>query len=925
MEIPQNKEPVRFRTAQEELAYLRERVKAKEKEIGAESGTESARLAQREVRDYALTAPQQVVHEDVRISEHDALREALKLAPEEHDSKMDGLLSIVVNSGIRNALSVVANMNDPHVEDDFHRVLVQYVQHGFPAKNIPESGKMMRALHMTLYEVLPAQTSGGDKNESLEQLLKSTEQMYAGLLSLVRTGGTHDREACFSLEIATPQGKEDAVLYVAVPKQKKELFERQVLSIFPNVRLIETREDYNIFNYEGYHFVAHASQEKHPILPILTYKNFTHDPMNVVLSAFSKLKKYGEGAALQIIVGDEGDRYAKYYKKIASKIDEGKTLEQAAKTPETKLGTVLKEFGTELSGAFIGKKEEKEKKSAEEGLRSRVQEKLSSHIVPVSIRIVSSAGSESRAKEILENLASSFNQFEDVLGNRIAFTITKGRVERSEMSNFVMRMPEERYALPLSFTELTTLYHFTAEGVHTSRELKTNKAKQSPMPLDMPEEGIVLGTNAYGGSVNEVHFAPNDRMRHFYLVGQTGTGKSTLMKNMIIQDIERGEGVCFIDPHGSDIQDVLASVPPHREKDVIYFDPGYTARPMGLNMLEYDPRFPEQKTFLVDELISIFRKLYKDVPESIGPAFEQYFRNATLLVMEDPETGNTMVDITRIFADESFRALKLSRCKNPLVTQFWRDIASKTEGEQSLANFAQYVTNKFDVFLANEIMRPIVGQEESAFNMREVMDQKKILLINLAKGRLGEMNSSLLGLIIVGKILNAAFSRADSSAPLSPFYLYIDEFQNFTTPSIATILSEARKYRLILNMAHQFLDQLSPEIRDAVFGNVGTKCVFRVGEKDAEFLKDTMQPEFSAQDLINLDNFCGYIKMLANNRPVKAFNLETIPPKATDFSRLDALKANSYETYGTPREEVEESIRARYAGKTLSPEYLERL
>lgn len=285
-----------------------------------------------------------------------------------------------------------------------------------------------------------------------------------------------------------------------------------------------------------------------------------------------------------------------------------------------------------------------------------------------------------------------------------------------------------------------------------------------------------------------------------------------------------------------------------------------------------------------------------------------------------------MVDITRIFASESYRKQKLERCKNPLVRQFWEEIASKTEGEQSLANFAQYVTNKFDVFLANEIMRPIIAQEHSAFDFREIMDNKKILLVSLSKGRVGELNSSLLGLIIVGKFLNAAFSRVDlvGVSELKPFYMYIDEFQNFTTPSIATIFSEARKYRLILNVAHQYLDQLTDEIKSSVFGNVGTRCVFRVGETDAQFFEPMLQPEFKAADVMNLDNYNGILSLLVRGKPVKPFTIASLKPDEPDLSRLQYLKELSYQQYGRPREEVEAEINARYQAKPIKPEALSR-
>lgn len=929
--LPENREE-KFRSTEDELVYLRARIEEKEKELGAlRNSFEGERVAKREIREYADTPVSQVLHDAVITPEHDVVREALKLKPEEHDKQIDGLLRLVAEKGIRNALTVVARMQNPHLEDDFHRALVRYVAEGLPVATssvaqLMESGETWRAVHMALYEVQPqGSVSREDGQRGLEQLLKSTEQLYAGLLAIA-SGSKDSRQNVFSLEIAVPQGAEDAIFYIAVPAKKKDLFERHVLSIFPNVRLSECREDYNVFLPTGHHLAAYGTYHEHPILPIHTYDEFQHDPMNVILSAFAKLKKHGEGAALQIVVGNEDDRYSGYYRKILKEMHKGKTYKEALRTPETALGDAAKDFSKALMGAF-GKQDDKSPEpSADQERSERVQKKTQSRIVPVNVRIVASAESHERAEDVLHNLASAFNQFEDPHGNRIEFEEARGSVLKGLLHNFVMRIPEKARVLPMNFAEITTIYHLTAEGVTSSRELKSSRSKQAPAPVDMPESGIVLGVNRFGGSETTVHFDDDDRMRHFYLVGQTGTGKSTLLKNMIIQDIRRGEGVCFIDPHGSDIQDVLAAVPPEREKDLIYFDPGNIARPMGLNMLEYDQNNPVEKTFLVDELFGIFQKLYGHVDGAVGPAFEQYFRNATLLVMESPELGNTMVDITRVFASESFRKQKLERCKNPLVKQFWEEIASKTEGEHSLANFAQYVTNKFDVFLANEIMRPIIAQEQSAFDFREIMDNKKILLVSLSKGRIGEINSSLLGLIIVGKFLNAAFSRVDmvGVSELKPFYMYIDEFQNFTTPSIATIFSEARKYRLILNVAHQYLDQLTEEIKSSVFGNVGTRCVFRVGEKDAAFFEPMLQPEFKAADVMNLDNYNGILSLLVRGKPAKPFTIASLKPDEVDLSRLNYLKEQSYQKYGRVREEVEAEINARYQSKPLQPQALSR-
>jgi hypothetical protein len=330
-------------------------------------------------------------------------------------------------------------------------------------------------------------------------------------------------------------------------------------------------------------------------------------------------------------------------------------------------------------------------------------------------------------------------------------------------------------------------------------------------------------------------------------------------------------------------------------------------------MLEYDRRSPQQKTFVVNEMFSIFQKLYGGVPESMGPMFEQYFRNATGLVVEDPDTGCTLLDVSRVMSNKAFREMKISHCQNPVIVQFWKEIAEKAGGEASLANIVPYITSKFDVFLSNEIMRPIIAQEKSSFNMRDIMDGKKILLVNLSKGRLGDINSHLIGLILVGKILMAALSRVDSfGKPMNDFFLYLDEFQNITTDSIATILSEARKYRLGLTVAHQFIGQLEDKIRDAVFGNVGSMAVFRVGTEDAEFLEKQFLPTFTQADIVNLDNRNAYIKLLSNGRPTRPFNIRTVDQEKGDFGQIDKLKELSSLMFGRPRAEVEAEIMKKY-------------
>lgn len=905
----------RFKSPQEELAYLRERVRDKERELDISGNRlESDRIAKRELRAYGEVPASRVLHENFVIPEHETVRQILKLEPENHDKQIDGLLDMVAHNGIRNALSVASRMKNPHLEDDLHRAIVQYIAEGLPDRGMGAPEKVRKGLSMVLFEVHPQAQAAGEQGQmqqhKLESLLSSSEQLYAGLISLVGEGEQ------FSLEIAVGEGTEEASLYLAVPRTKRDLAERLISSVFPNARITENRGDYNIFNYEGEHAAAYAKLANHPALPLKTYEAFEHDPLNVILSSFARIAKHGEGAALQIVVSSEGDRYNRHYQKMLRELEKGKSLGEALGVPETVFGDVVHDLAKSLFTSDASKQEEKEremKRSSDSVSAEALGRKIKSRIVPATIRLVASAPTAARAEELLKNLASPFGQFDDAKGNHLVFKEVSSWSLRDFLRAFTFREFDEGSALPLSLTEITSIFHFTAELVTTSRELKKSYAKQSPAPVEMPQDGITIGTNRYGGAETPVRFGASDRLRHAYVIGQTGTGKTGLIKNMIMQDIKNGEGVAFIDPHGNDIEDVLASVPPERYGDVIYFDPAYTARPMGLNMLEYDQSRPEMKTFVIDEVYGIFRKLYSDVPEAFGPMFEQYYRNAVQLVLEDPDSGSTFIEVARVFADQEFRDMKIAHCKNPIVVQFWRKIAEQAQGDPSLENVAPYITSKFDVFLSNDIMRPIVSQEHSAFDFREIMDGRKIFLANLSKGRLGDRNTALLGLVLVSKFLQAAFSRADTRGDMPPFYFYIDEFQNFATPSISTILSEARKYKLSLTIAHQFIAQLDENIRDAVIGNVGTKAAFRVGTTDAEFLSKQFEPTFTAADLENLPNRNAVLSLLVGGKPARPFTIETVNLPQVDYSVVDMLKKMSYDKYGADREEVEAEIRRKFA------------
>lgn len=869
------------------------------------------------VKQYAKSQPQDVLHPDYALKPKELEAITLDLAPELHDEQIGGLLGVMQEKGIKNALTVAEQMNNPHLLDDFHRFLVEFVAEGHAIADLKEKDPLWKPLRATLFEVSLPEGGEAAREKTLKELVSSMEQFYAGMLSISSDSAQAD---WFSLEIANANNSSEFIFYVSVPSARRELFEKQILATFPSAHIREHKNDYNIFNEAGAAAAASARLAKHPLYPLKSYEEFDADPLNVILNSFSKIDRVGEGAALQLIIGPRQDGYAKAAAGAIEKIRQGVKVEAAlAEVGRTFAGTLLKSvsklFGNSERSAKEKEEEEKRRQTLDPGLVEQLSRKLKSPLVAVNLRIIASAATEVEAQAILRDIQSSFNQFENAQGNRLEWKLAESRRLKDFLKKFSFRTFDDSDSVVLNLEEMTTCFHFpAAQANKATPQLKQSKTGTAPAPQELSQQGTKIGVNNYRGAETEIYLAAEDRMRHFYAIGQTGTGKTTLLKNMIVQDIKQGHGVCFIDPHGSDVMDILAAIPPERREDVVYFDPAATERPMALNMLEYDRRFPEQKTFVVNEMFSIFQKLYGNVPESMGPMFEQYFRNATNLVIEDPDSGSTLLEVSRVMSNKAFRDLKISKCQNPIVVQFWKEIAEKAGGEAALANIVPYITSKFDVFLANEIMRPIIAQEKSSFNLREIMDGKKILLVNLSKGRLGDINSHLIGLILVGKILMAALSRVDSFGKEIPdFFLYLDEFQNITTDSIATILSEARKYRLSLTLAHQFIGQLDEKIKNAVFGNVGSLAAFRVGSEDAEFLEKQFAPTFTAADLINLDNRHACVRLLAAGRPVTPFDIETLPPEPGDSARADQLRELSALKYGRPRAEVEAEVMGKYA------------
>ncbi len=918
-----------LKTPEEELLYLREQIAQKEKELeearsGASISYEEAQqqrdsVAQEALVEHRVSDKEATLAPSFRMDNTETELVSLGLNPDNNDDTMHELRALMEERGIKNAFSVVEKLGNPHIADDFHRFLVRYVAAGMPLNGLAEKEPRFKALHMTLYEVTLPDTKSDDattRNKTLKELTSAMEQFYSGMLDVEHP--MNDEPPYMALELAVPVEKPNLFFYVSVPNSKKDLFEKQLLAIFPDARLTQQPNDYNIFVENGTSLVSTAHLAEPGMLSLKDYSDFDYDPLNAILNAFAKIETEGEGAALQIIFAPSAQRYTTHYRKVLDALRKGVKRSEALNTPESTLGEVAHDLKKFL---FSSSKPEDEQKSRESEARQanankndieQVEKKLATPIVSATVRLLVSSTNATRANQVLSDIEASFNQFGNTMGNMLKFTRAKGSRARSAMGAYSFRMPSGSM-MPLSIREVTTLYHFPSIGVESSPHLKQSRFTDAPAPLDLPHEGMKLGTNTFRGKETDIYLDAGARLRHLYVIGQTGTGKTGFLKTLIEQDINSGNGVCFIDPHGNDILDVLSAVPPERYEDVIYFDPAYLDRPFGLNLLEYDPARPEQKTFIVNELLAIFRRLYGDVPESMGPAFEQYFRNAALLVMEDPESGSTMLDIARVLSDEHFRAMKLSRSHNPVINQFWQDIATKAEGDASLGNIVPYITNKFDDFTANDFMRPIIGQQKSSFDFRQVMDTKKILLVNLSKGRLGEKNANLLGLIVVGKIFMAALSRADSpNTDFPQFSLYIDEFQNVTTESIPSILSESRKYKLSLTIAHQYLNQIDEKMRNAIFGNIGSMAVFRVGEEDGEFFEKQFAPTFTASDFVNIENRTAYMKILANGVPQKPFNIHTLDLAPRNLSQVDDLRQLSYLTYGRDRAIIEDHIREKY-------------
>ena len=720
-----------------------------------------------------------------------------------------------------------------------------------------------------------------------ETKIDAMEQVFSSLYTIKKGGWKQNFgvQPAISFELIAKQ--EDIRFYVWCPKKLQDLVEKQINGGFPEAEIKEVPE-IDIFRETGKVAYKALQLSKANYLPLKTFKDLATDPLSTITSTLAKMGP-NEAASIQILISPAEGTWQKSGSKFISE-----TKKQESDPEKARFSTSAKTL-------------------------EAVESKVTKPGFETSIRIAVVSESTDIAKSHLDNIVSAFGQFaSDTNLLKKRKILNKGAF----MEDFLYRY-QPMFNIPttgnrhsiLNSEELATIFHFPNKQITTPHIFWLN-AKTAPAPAQIPTEGLFLGNSTYRGITRPVFISDEDRMRHVYIIGKTGTGKSELQKDMIVQDIKAGKGLCFIDPHGDALQDILKQIPPERAEDVIYFNPADVERPMGINLLE--AKTEDEKHFAATSIINMMYKLFDPYKTGIvGPRFEHGVRNAMLTAM--CEEGSTFVEVMRIMTDSKYVQELLPKVQDPIVRRYWTDQIAQT-ADFHKSEVLDYTVSKFGRFVTNKLIRNIIGQSKSSFDFRQIMDQGKIILISLAKGELGEENSNFLGLILIPRILMAAMSRADiPREERRDFYLYVDEFQNFATPDFATILSESRKYGLGLCVANQFIGQVEEEVKNAVFGNVGTIVAFRVGVTDANYLQHEFTPTFAEDDLLNVERYHAYIKTTVHNEPVPPFSMDLTKDlakqKAAENPRVaEIIKEMSRLKYGRDEKivEVEMARRAKF-------------
>jgi hypothetical protein len=758
--------------------------------------------------------------------------------------------------------------------------------------------------------------SGRDVRDIIDENVSKAQILYSVVSSIFQKGMKNQfyGQRHISFEIIAATGAIE--FYAVVPVKLVEVVMQAVVSAYPSARMEEV-EEHNIFNRTGKIAGVVGGEltlKEHFAYPIATYQDLKRDPIQSMLNALSSLTK-DEGVGVQILIRPASGDWRRQASEVAKNKRKGnKSLKglDGAFWWLRQIFVAMWKPPDDKSGG--GGSDKPDLSPMDQSILDSIDDKTRNPGFETLVRVVASSDVPQKSEAIISNLVAAFALFNAPGKNGFKYTPAKDK--DAFVTSYLMRFfPQELNKSILNTVELATLFHFPDQRNIPTSQLERQQSKQVDGPRNMPEDGLLLGYNVFRNSKKPIRLALGDRQRHMYVVGQTGVGKSVFLENLALQDMINGDGFAFVDPHGDTAEKLLSMVPKERTEDVIYFCPSDMDYPMGLNLFEFYT--PEQKDFLIQEALNMLYKLYDPQRQGIiGPRFERIFTNCALLLMAAP-SGGTFVDVPKLLIDPAFMKEKLQYVKDQNVLDFWTKEWPNSQRSNEAGEVTSWVVSKFGAFLSNEMMRNIIGQTKSSFNLREIMDNKKILIVNLSKGRTGDLNSRLLGMIFVMKFQAAAMSRADVPESERPdFCLYVDEFQNFSTDSFATIMSEARKYHLNLIVANQFTTQLSEEIRDAVFGNMGTIVSFRIGQNDVDSMARYFQPLFGPDDLLRVPNYNTVVRTLVRGVPTQPFSMAALPPLGNPNPKLGtALKQLSFAKFGRPRKQVEKLIFARLATK----------
>lgn len=755
-----------------------------------------------------------------------------------------------------------------------------------------------------------------DQTSEIRKVVGIAEHFYSAINGIYSSdfGRFFTNQDFLSLEYIARDG--EVYFIIGCPSDLKDLIDKQITSFYPEA-IVEEVSAPKLFLENTYQTTGYLTASKTFHYPLKTYPKFeSTDPINNIVNALSQASdEKGNAAGIQFMIRPTKDVWQKQVRDKAKELSSGKK-----KTPWFNPLALLGDFFRVM---FQGKNEDNNssddtsEQNESQELTKLMEEKAEKHGFETIIRCVTSSPQKRTAQTNLSNILNAFAQYGTPTLN--SFGVRKHYSRREMLRNFIWRAFKRSWhpqnKLILSTEELASLFHFPHIKYNNIPAIKWQNYKIVQAPHNIPKEGLLLGTNSYRGVDTPIYMKRDDRFRHFYVIGQTGTGKSSIFQAMIRQDLRNGDGLCVVDPHGSLVEDLLPFVPKERIDDVIIFDPSDTERPMGLNLLEGEGE--EEKDMVALDAMNIMIKMFDE--EVFGPRLQDYFRNGVLTLMSDPG-GGTIIEIMRLFTDDAFQRAKVKHVTNPIVKSFWTNQMAKT-GAREKQEIIPYFASKFGAFITNGMMRNIIGQPKSSFDLSQCMDEQKILFMNLSKGATGDINSKLLGLIIVSKIQMAALRRQkQEKGARTDFFLYIDEFQNYVTDSIESILSEARKYRLSLNVAHQYMSQIDTSgqkkgvnLKDAILGNVGTMMCYKIGAQDAEVMGKEMAPTFTDQDLVNVDKYKAVMKLSIDTQPSKPFSITPTNPylESGDPELGQALKQISRLTYGRSKKFVEKEIFTR--------------